>query len=116
MEDNCIFCEIVRGEIPSEKIWEDEDFMAIKDVNPLVEGHTIVLSKKHYPNLIDASSSVYEGFLRAAESVAKKLMKDFGCEGFNLHLNNGEIAGQMVPHLHMHVLPRKKGDGFKPCA
>jgi len=115
-KEDCIFCKIVSGEIPAEKVYEDDNFIAIKDVHPLVEGHCVVLSKKHFVNLIDCPASLYGEFLEAAEKTAMKLIKEVNAEGFNLHMNNFEVAGQVVKHMHLHVLPRKKGDGFKACA
>ena len=108
MED-CIFCKIVKGEISSEKVLETERFIVIKDVNPKVEGHSLVISKEHYKTLLDVPDSLMGKFLEVAkEAVGKLDVKDF-----NLILNNGEDAGQLVPHAHLHILPRKKGDGFE---
>lgn len=109
MEDGCVFCKIVGGEIPSEKLLENDDFIVIKDVNPKVDGHSLVISKKHYENFLDMSSSLYDKFLETAKEAVKKL----GAKDFNLILNNGKIAGQLVPHVHLHILPRKEGDGFR---
>ena len=108
MEDECIFCKIVRGEIPSEKVFENDDFIVIKVVNPKVEGHLLVISKKHYGTFLDMPSELYGGLLKTARDVVEKLdIKDF-----HLVVNNGKNVGQVVGHFHLHVLPRKKGDGF----
>jgi histidine triad (HIT) family protein len=112
MED-CIFCKIIKGEIPSEKILETDNFFAIKDINPKTSGHSLVISKKHYQTLLDVPSSLFGEFLETAKKLALKLMKEEAAEGFNLIMNNYRIAGQLVPHIHIHVLPRKKEDNFK---
>ena len=102
----CIFCKIVAGEIPCDKVFENEDFIVIKDANPKVEGHSLVISKKHYETFLDMPSGLYEKFLSSVKDAVDKL----GVKNFNLVLNNGEVAGQLVSHLHLHILPRKKGD------
>lgn len=108
MVDDCIFCKIVRGEIPSERVFESEDFIVIKDVNPKVEGHLLVISKEHYGSFLDMPTELYSGMLSTVKDVLEKLdIKDF-----NLVLNNGKVAGQLVPHVHLHILPRAEGDGF----
>jgi len=107
MDDDCIFCKIVKGEIPAEIILEDDDFIVIKDVNPKVEGHSLVISKKHYETFLDMPSGLYLGLLETAKEAIEKL----GVKDFNLVINNGKIAGQLVPHVHLHILPRKESDG-----
>jgi len=111
--DDCIFCKIVNGEVPSEKVYEDENFLAIKDVNPKVEGHTLLIPKKHFKIMLDMPSSLGNEMLDTVKKVALKLMDEEKAEGFNLIMNNYEVAGQIVPHAHVHILPRKKDDGFK---
>ena len=116
MFDNCIFCKIANGEITSKKIFETENFFAIKDINPKVEGHTLVISKKHYNTLVDVPASLLGEFLETVRKLALNLLNEEKAEGFNLHMNNFKVAGQLVPHFHMHILPRKNNDGFEPCA
>ncbi len=111
-ESDCIFCKIAEGEIPTEKIFESENFFAIKDINPKVEGHSLVISKKHYETLLDMPSSLYGEFLETAKEVAFKLIDELNAEGFNLIMNNKRVAGQLVAHVHLHVLPRCPEDGF----
>lgn len=106
--DSCVFCKIVAGEINSEKILESENFIVVKDAFPKVDGHSLVISKKHYDTFLDMPSEVYEELLKTAKEAIVKL----GAESYNLVMNNGKIAGQLVPHAHMHILPRKKNDGF----
>lgn len=111
MED-CIFCQIAKGEIESEKLAESENFFAIKDINPKTKGHSLVISKKHYKTLLDMPSSLFGEFLEVAKKLAIKLLDEEKAEGFNLVINNYEVAGQLVPHVHLHILPRKKDDRF----
>jgi len=106
MED-CIFCKIVAGEIPCHKVWEDDDFIVIKDANPKVDGHSLVIPKEHYDTFMDMSSLLCEKFLGTVKEAVEKL----DVRDFNLVLNNGKVAGQLVPHVHLHILPRKEGDG-----
>ena len=109
--DDCIFCKIVHGEIPSEKVWEDEMFLAVLDVNPVGEGHTLVIPKKHFRNLLDMDSSL--NYISALQKTAQVLMKKYNSNGFNIILNNGKSAGQIVGHVHFHILPRRKGDNMR---
>ena len=106
MED-CVFCKIVKGDIPAEKVLENDDFIVIKDASPKVEGHSLVIPKEHYKTFLDLPSGLYEKFLVTAREASEKLSSG----DFNFVLNNGKVAGQLVPHLHLHILPRKDGDG-----
>ncbi len=111
--EECIFCKIAKGEIPSERILETENFFAIKDANPKVKGHALVIPKKHYGTLLDVPSSLLGEFFETAKQLALKLLEKEKAEGFNVVVNNYEVAGQLVPHVHIHILPRKKDDGFR---
>jgi len=113
VEEDCIFCKIAKGEIPSERILETDNFFAVKDINPKTKGHSLVISKKHYQTILDMPSSLLGEFLEAGKELALKLLKEENAEGFNLVINNYRVAGQLVPHAHLHVLPRKKDDGFR---
>ena len=113
MKPDCIFCKIVSGEIPSKKVYEDENFMGILDVNPIAEGHTLIIPKKHFTNILEMPSSLGNEFIDAVKRAAVKIMGKCRAEGFNLGINTNESAGQIVFHLHAHVVPRKKGDGIK---
>ena len=112
-KENCIFCKIAKGEIPAERILETDNFFAIKDIKPKTKGHSLVISKKHYRTLLDMPSSLLGELLEAGKELAFKLLKEENAEGFNLVINNYEVAGQLVPHFHLHILPRKKDDGFR---
>ena len=109
-EKDCIFCKIMRGEVPAEKIWEDEKFVAFSDVKPVEEGHTLIIPKEHFKTLMDVNEEFSKKYVDAVKQVGQVLLKKYGADGFNVVLNNGEGAGQVVNHVHLHILPRKKGD------
>ena len=111
--DNCIFCKILRNEIPSFTVYEDDKFRAIMDIGPISKGHVILLAKEHTANLLEADDTLLAAALPAAKKVAKAVKKTVGCDGINILQNNGEEAGQTVFHLHIHVIPRNKEDGVK---
>ena len=106
---DCVFCKIVAGEINADKILENKDFIVFADANPKVEGHMLVIPKVHCGNFMDLDSGLYGGFLSTVKGAVLKL----GCKDFNLVVNNGKVAGQIVGHLHLHILPRVDGDGLK---
>ncbi len=109
MED-CIFCKISRGEIPADKIYEDEKFVAFPDIKPVGEGHTLVIPKKHFKTLMDLDEDTSCEYFKILQKVGKILMEKYNADGFNVVLNNGKAAGQIVNHVHFHLLPRKGGD------
>jgi len=113
MEKECIFCKIVKGEISAKKIIEGENFIVIEDARPKVNGHLLVIPKKHFKTFLDIPSLMFNEFMDVTKSAVIKIMKSTKSEGFNLEMNNFEVAGQIVPHAHLHILPRKKGDGFR---
>ena len=113
VNENCIFCKIIKGEIPSAKVWEDSEFISIADIKPVGEGHTLVIPKKHFATLMDVDEYFSKKYIDAIKKTASILMKKYKANGFNSVLNNGEEAGQIVNHVHFHILPRKKGDGFR---
>ncbi|MBS3085283.1 HIT family protein [Candidatus Pacearchaeota archaeon] len=110
--ESCIFCKIARGEISSEKIYENENFFSIKDIHPKVKGHSLVISKKHLDTFLELPDTFSSGFLDALKNTARKLLKEEKAAGFNIVNNNGKVAGQLVNHLHFHILPRKEKDAF----
>ena len=113
MTKDCIFCKIIKGEIPCSKIYEDDKVFAFLDIMPVNPGHTLIVPKKHSENIFD----IPEDDLKAVASVMKKVSvavkKGTGCDGISIAQSNGEAAGQVVPHVHFHVMPRLKGDGLK---
>lgn len=105
-KENCIFCKIIAGEIPSNTIYEDEDFKVIMDIAPATKGHALILPKDHFDNIYDIDPEVLAKAVKVAQKVIKHATKVLGCEGYNLLQNNGEVAGQTVFHFHMHLIPR----------
>jgi histidine triad (HIT) family protein len=111
MSEECIFCKIIRGEIPSHKIYEDEHSFAFLDINPLADGHTMVIPKKHADQLEDLPVEDTGKLFQGVHRVSKALKNSMGAPATTIGINNGEAAGQVVPHLHIHVVPRFSGDG-----
>lgn len=109
-DNNCIFCKIANGEIPSATIYEDTDFRVILDLSPASKGHALILPKEHYANLFELDDKVAAKVLPVAKKVVTKMKKVLDCDGYNLVQNNGEIAGQTVNHFHLHLIPRYEGD------
>ncbi len=110
---DCIFCKIARGEIRAEKVGESNNFIAILDINPVAEGHALVIPKKHYPTLIDIPNNLGNELLEFTKKIAWDLLERKKGDGFNLGMNNLEAGGQEVMHAHIHVIPRKEGDRLK---
>ena len=111
--NDCIFCTISKKEIPSERIYENQNFFSIPDISPKVEGHSLVISKKHFENILELPDNLGEELLDCIKNTAFKLTEKYKSQGFNIINNNSEVAGQIVKHFHFHLLPRKKGDDFK---
>ena len=109
-DENCIFCKITNGEIPSTTVYEDDDFRVILDLSPASKGHALILPKEHYANLYELPDEAASKVLIVAKNVVAKMTKALGCDGYNLVQNNGEAAGQTVFHFHMHLIPRYKED------
>lgn len=109
-DENCIFCKILAGEIPSTAVYEDDDFKAILDVNPAARGHVIILPKNHAANVYELPDEDASKIMIVAKKIATAIEKAYHCDGVNILQNNGEAAGQTVFHLHVHVIPRFKGD------
>ena len=111
MRDNdCIFCKIAAGEIPSATLYEDDDFRVILDLGPASKGHALILPKEHFRNLYDIDEEVAAKAMVLAKKMVKKMTDVLGCDGYNIVQNNEECAGQTVFHFHMHLIPRYKGD------
>ena len=109
-DENCIFCKIANGEIPSATLYEDDDFRIIMDLGPASRGHALLLPKEHYENLYMLPDELAAKALPVAKKMITKLTEVLGCDGYNVVQNNGETAGQTVFHFHMHLIPRYKGD------
>lgn len=102
----CIFCEIIKGNIPSKKVYEDDDVLAILDISQTTLGHTLVMPKKHYDNILEMPADELSYLIIKAQEVAKKVVKNLDAKGFNLLVNTNEVAGQTVMHTHIHIIPR----------
>ncbi|MDE6625005.1 MAG: HIT family protein [Lachnospiraceae bacterium] len=109
-KDDCIFCKIAGGEIPSTTIYENEEFRVFFDINPASKGHCLIVPKEHYSNIFEIDPEVAGRLFSLACAVAKGLKQVLDCEGMNIVQNNGEIAGQTVFHFHLHLVPRYTGD------
>ncbi|WP_406661816.1 HIT family protein [Methanolobus sp. ZRKC3] len=107
---DCLFCKIVAGEIPSHKVYEDDFVYAFLDIYPCSEGHTIVLPKQHFTRFTDMDEKDAANLFAAVNKVVKNVEKILELEGANIGINNGEIAGQTVQHVHVHIIPRREGD------
>lgn len=110
-KDDCIFCKIANGEIPSKTLYEDETFRVILDVGPATKGHALILPKEHAADLFEISEETASRVLILAKRMAANMKEKLQCDGMNLIQNNGTAAGQTVSHFHLHLIPRYEGDG-----
>lgn len=110
MNSDCIFCKIIAGEIPSTKIYEDEYTLAFMDISPIIKGHALVIPKSHHDPITQTPDEVLSHCIITAKLVAQAQMDVLGADGVNLHQANGAAAGQVVPHIHFHVIPRYNDD------
>ena len=108
-KEDCIFCKIANGEIPSSTVYEDEDFRVILDLGPAAKGHALILPKEHFKDVCELDPAVAAKVLPLGAKIGAAMKKSLGCAGFNLVQNNGEAAGQTVFHFHVHVIPRYEG-------
>lgn len=105
-DDNCVFCKIANGVIPSATLYEDEQFRVILDLSPVSKGHALILPKQHFADLCALDEAALSKVLGVSAKIGAAMKKSLKCTGFNLVQNNGESAGQTVFHFHMHVIPR----------
>ena len=110
MKNDCVFCAIAAGEIPSFKVYEDELVLAYLDINPFSKGHVLVIPKCHSQGLLDSGDETLAAVIVRVKRVAAHVKEILGCDGFHVLQNNGEAAGQTVRHLHFHIVPRWTGD------
>ena len=106
--DNCIFCKLANGDIPTNSIYEDENFNVILDVSPIEKGHALVLPKNHYADIYEIPEAILAEAVKLAQKAIKHETPILGCEGYNVLQYNGEAAGQTVFHFHLHMVPRYK--------
>ena len=112
MKEDCIFCKIIKGEIPSFTVYEDDSFKVILDRFPAAPGHVLIIPKTHYSDMFELSEEVAGKLYPLAKKIAARIKEVTGAEGINIVQNNGEVAGQSVYHFHLHIIPRKMGDGI----
>ncbi len=113
IKEDCIFCKIAKGEIPSATIYESNDFKCILDVAPANKGHALIIPKEHSDNIFELDAEMAAKVFSFATVAARAIKEETGCDGLNIVQNNGEVAGQTVNHFHMHIIPRFKGDEVK---
>lgn len=109
---DCIFCKIVKGEMPSEKVYEDDNVIAFMDISPANKGHTLIIPKEHYETILELPQDLMQKVAACSKKVAQGVVESTGAEGFNLLVNNKKIAGQLVDHVHFHIIPRFENDGI----
>src|SRR3989344_20010 len=111
---DCVFCKIIRGDLPSHKIYEDDATLAFLDIHPVAQGHTLVIPKNTESyNLLDISEEDWVAIARTVRKLAPIIEKATGADGVNIMMNNRAHAGQVVDHPHVHIIPRFKGDGLR---
>jgi histidine triad (HIT) family protein len=111
---DCIFCKIIKGELKSYKVYEDEETLAFLDINPVTNGHILIVPKNHYETIEEISEDKLGVLMKAIKKVGAKVKNAIEIEGYNVSLNNGSVAGQIIPHLHFHIIPRRENDGLSP--
>lgn len=111
-DPDCIFCKIVAKQIPAAVVFEDESLIAILDVNPLAEGHLLVIPREHYEQIVDMPEETWAHVAASIPQLGRAVLSVSGAEGFNLLQNNGRVAGQAVNHVHFHLIPRRADDGL----
>jgi histidine triad (HIT) family protein len=110
--NECIFCKIVKGEVPAAKIYDDHDVMAFLDINPATPGHALVIPKKHSTNIMDTDERTFEKVMCVVKVVSERVKSRLNADGINVLQNNGRQSGQLVDHLHVHIIPRYTNDNF----
>jgi histidine triad (HIT) family protein len=109
----CVFCRIVSGQLPSAKVFENEKIVAFLDIGPIAPGHTLIATKDHFEVLTDLPQPLLQDLFAAVYQVTPAVVKATSAEGYNLLVNNRKCAGQAVPHVHVHLIPRKENDDRK---
>ncbi len=110
MNQDCIFCDIIHGDAPVWKIYEDEHFLAFLNINPATKGHSLVVPKEHYPELLDLPDHELKHTLKVVQDVADSVVEATDADGFNILQSNNPVAGQEIFHIHFHIIPRYHGD------
>lgn len=110
--DDCVFCKIIKGELPSTKLYEDEHVVAFLDIMPAAKCHSLVAPKKHHGSLLDVPHDDLLSAMKAVQKIGAAVVKATGADGFNVIESDGRAAGQVIRHVHFHIIPRKEGDGL----
>ena len=110
--ENCLFCKMIAGQIPVAKVYEDEDVLAFLDIGPISDGHTLVIPKQHFEKLHDCPPDILGRVSARLGKIAGAVSKAMNSDGYNLLCNNGKAAGQLIEHLHFHIIARKNNDGL----
>jgi len=111
--NDCIFCKIVKDDVPCNKVYEDKDFLAFLDISPCSKGHTLIIPKKHFETILDTNDEILKDFIILIKKISKVIYEGLKCEGFNIIMNQFKASGQIVPHLHAHIIPRFSDDGLR---
>ena len=109
---NCIFCKIIADELPAETIYRDDQVLCFLDIAPINLGHSLVIPIEHHTSITTVPSKILARMMNVAPWIAQAIVREVDGDGFNLHLSNGQCAGQIVPHTHLHIIPRSPTDGF----
>lgn len=110
---DCVFCKIVAGDIPSHKVYEDGATLAFMDIHPVNAGHLLIVPKAHFPNFLETPGETVAALMDLSRRLAPAALKAVGADAFNLSTNNGRAAGQLVFHVHFHLIPRFPADGHQ---
>jgi histidine triad (HIT) family protein len=116
MKENCVFCKIVAWETPSQRVHDDDEYIAFLDINPINFGHILIIPREHYANMDDAPEETVAAMMKLAKKIGPAAVKAMGADAYNIGINNGRAAGQLVDHVHLHVIPRTEGDGLRAWA
>ncbi len=108
---DCVFCKIVKWETPSQRVYEDDAYIAFLDINPINFGHTLIIPREHYANVEETPDDVLADLIKLSKRIGPAIVKAVGADGYNIKINNGRAAGQEIDHVHIHVIPRLEGDG-----
>lgn len=111
---DCVFCKIIAGELPSYKVYEDDNTLAFLDINPVNPGHILIVPKRHFANIEEADEQTLSQVIKIVKKIGFNLKNNLAAPGYNIGVNNELAAGQTVPHLHFHLIPRLSDDGLKP--
>ena len=112
MED-CLFCKIIKKEIPADIVYEDEDTLAFLDINPINKGHTLVIPKQHHKNIFEITPEAFQRVMETVRKISPAVKKAANAPGISINISNEKEAGQMIFHLHVHVIPRRENDSMK---